>query len=56
MTVETECFICGGDAIGIFRTHKSHKLVPMCADCSRKVFEISRAINKPKEVAMENIF
>ena len=52
----TECFVCGGNAIGLFKTHKSHKSVPMCAECARKVFEMHRVVNKVKEVSMENIF
>lgn len=56
MTVNTECFICGGNAIGMFKTHKSHKLIPICANCSGEVFKMSRELNKPKEVALESIW
>lgn len=56
MTVSTECFICGGEAIGLFKTHKSHKSIPMCANCSNKNFEMTRKRNKPKEVLAKNIW
>jgi DNA-directed RNA polymerase subunit RPC12/RpoP len=56
MTVNTECYICGGEAIGIFKTHKTHKPVFMCAECSRSVLAMTRERNKPKEVATNNIW
>jgi hypothetical protein len=56
MTVETDCFICGEPSIGIFKTHKTKKSVPMCADCSREVFKMHRVINRPKEVSNADIW